>query len=113
MTIEKLYFHQLPEDVKEDMPNNGCDKEDASYIHIEWDDGTHSYYSDAMEPEDARFSRDLFWIISVLKEMYQEGINKGKAIERALQDATTIAELAEMNKEKTKRILRLLNEEEV
>lgn len=86
MTIERLYSQQLPEDVKEDMPNNGWGKEDASYIHIEWDGGTHSYYSDAMEPEDAKFSRDLSWIVPVLKEMYQEGISRGKAIERALQE---------------------------
>ena len=86
MTIERMYFHQLPEDVKEDMPSNGCDKEDASYIHIEWDNGTHEYHSDAMEPEDAKFGRDLSWVGPLIAKAYNEGFSKGRSIERALQE---------------------------
>jgi len=81
MTIEKLYFHQLPEDAKEDMPSNGCDKEDAGYIHIAWDDGTHEYHSDAMEPEDAKFSRDLAWVVTLLKKVADLSFDAGRDYE--------------------------------
>lgn len=55
-------FLNLPDWVDEDdLPNNGGGKEYASYLLIEDEDGRR-VYSDAMEPEDCRFCRDLAWI---------------------------------------------------
>lgn len=57
-------FEDLPDwvDRKIGLSNNGSGKEYASYIIIE--DGDYKVcYSDAMEPEDASFSRDLSWIV--------------------------------------------------
>ena len=46
---------------KEDLSNCGSGKDYASYLLIE--DGDYRVcYSDAMEPEDATFGRDLKWI---------------------------------------------------
>lgn len=67
MIASILSYEDLPDwvDKKYGLSNNGCGKEDASYIVIE--DGDYKVcYSDAMEPEDASFGRDLSWIISEL-----------------------------------------------
>ena len=55
-------YDDLTEDEKLGQPENGSGKEYASYIVVE-DEKGRRVYSDAMEPEDASFGRDLFWII--------------------------------------------------
>jgi hypothetical protein len=68
LKITSCYFDDLPEWVDKSMlPNNGSGKEYATYLVIE-DGDYRSVRSDAMEPEDARFGRDLKWII---KELYR------------------------------------------
>ena len=73
MKVTIIEYDDLPEDVKQDQPNNGAGKEAASYLKIEISGKPDSYYSDAMEPEDARFYRDLSWIKLALLEAYQAG----------------------------------------
>ena len=65
-TVKLVDFDALSEEEKEFQPNNGAGKEYASYIVIEDEKGKR-IYSDAMEPEDATFSRDLSWILEELK----------------------------------------------
>jgi len=65
-TVKLVSFEQLSEEEKEFQSNNGFGKEDASYIVIEDEKGKR-IYSDAMEPEDAKFGRDLSWILEELK----------------------------------------------
>jgi len=62
MKILIVNYEDLPKWVdKDDLPNNGCGKESASYLVIE-DVDYKAYYSDAMAPEDTSFNRDLSWI---------------------------------------------------
>ena len=59
-------FEELPEWVdKNDLSNNGAGKEYSNYIIIE-DRNYKAVYSDAMEPEDKCFYRDLSWIVEEL-----------------------------------------------
>jgi hypothetical protein len=62
----------VPEEVLAKMPDNGEGRENAGYLKIETEDSV-VYYSDAMESEDARFSRDLGWIESALQIAYNAG----------------------------------------
>jgi len=73
MKVSLVHFYELPDDVKEDQPNNGYGKEEASYLMVEFSDGRVNYYSDAMEPEDARFERDLHWVMNVIREAHEDG----------------------------------------
>ena len=63
--VKLARFEDLTEIEKENASNNGSGKEYASYIIIE-DESGRRVYSDAMEPEDCTFSRDLSWIIKEL-----------------------------------------------
>ena len=64
MTYEEVMQLELTENEKY-LSNNGSGKECASYIVIA-DRKGRRIYSDAMEPEDARFDRDLSWIVEEL-----------------------------------------------
>ena len=55
--------------------DNGCGKEYASYI-VEKENGKIiDVHSDAMEPEDVSFYRELNWISDSLERAYMLGIN--------------------------------------
>ena len=70
MKIEILSYDDLTDVQKEDMPNNGAGKECATYIKISDGHFLVALLSDAMEPEDATFDRDLSWIAPLLKIVY-------------------------------------------
>lgn len=74
MKIELLGFEDLTEDEQMDQPSNGCGEEEASYLKITFNDGVYGIFSDAMEPEDARFFRDLKWISKALNAAYVAGL---------------------------------------
>ena len=67
-TIAKIFnYENLPEWVDRTLLScNGGGKEFAHYIVIE-DQNYKEVYSDAMEREDACFSRDLNWIVKEIK----------------------------------------------
>ena len=64
-TVKVIEFEDLTDLEKDSASNNGAGKEYASYLLIEDEDGRR-IYSDAMEPEDTTFHRDLDWIVSEL-----------------------------------------------
>jgi hypothetical protein len=70
-------FDNLSDVEKECASNNGWGKESASYIRVTHDGETVLIESDAMEPEDARFVRDLSWIIDALQSCYEIGKKDG------------------------------------
>jgi len=73
-TVECCSYDELPEQIKEDyLSDNGCGKEYASYLIVKHNGTIIRYESDAMEPEDARFYRDLSWIKEALLEAYNLG----------------------------------------
>jgi hypothetical protein len=73
MEISILRFKELPESEKNNQPENGGGAEWANYLKVDLGNGDVRYYSDAMEPEDARFTRDLNWIQLIIKDAYQAG----------------------------------------
>jgi hypothetical protein len=73
MKVSIVSYDDLPENEKGNQPSNGCGKEDANYLKIEIPGKKPVYESDAMESEDARFTRDLSWIKGALLSAYQAG----------------------------------------
>jgi len=71
MKIDTPTYFELTPAQQASVPNNGCGKECANYIRIDWGDRTSiDVFSDAMEPEDATFSRDLSWVIAAITKAY-------------------------------------------
>lgn len=73
MKITLESFEDLTDEEKNNVPNNGSGKEYASYIRVEHNGETLFLESDAMEREDAVFSRDLSWIFDALNKCYEIG----------------------------------------
>ena len=71
VTIES--FDDLSDEEKEVASDNGIGKESASYIRIRHHDKTLLLESDAIEPEDKTFYRDLAWVGQWLIASYQLG----------------------------------------
>lgn len=77
----KIVSHdELPDEIDEEdgLSNNGCGKEFASYMLFYYDGKLLHYESDAMEPEDATFDRDLDWIPSAIMNAYNLGKKEEK-----------------------------------
>lgn len=72
-----ITYDDLTPEEKDLAPDNGFGMEYASYIRITDNAGTY-VKSDAMEPEDAIFFRDLDWIIGAINTAYQTGLIDGK-----------------------------------
>lgn len=78
MQIEQINFEDLTDDEKENVPNNGSGKEYVSYVRITRKGETILLESDAMEPEDCSFGRDLCWIVGALNRAYECGVEDGR-----------------------------------
>lgn len=74
--VKEVGFDDLSDDEKNGASCNGSGKEYASYLRITYNGATIGLYSDAMEPEDCRFYRDLSWIVPALLEAYLLGEKK-------------------------------------
>lgn len=79
MKVEYLDYDGLTEDEKRYAPNNGSGKDMAAYLRITYEDGDSHVESDAMEPEDANFYRDLSWIGVAIKRAYEQGLKDANA----------------------------------
>lgn len=71
-------FDNLTEEEKKFQPENGHGAESATYIKILHNNKVLSIESDAMEPEDSYFFRDLSWIPNALEKAYQLGYEDAK-----------------------------------
>ena len=78
LEINELRFDDLTEEQQENVPDNGSGKDYASYIEIKLNGAVVDIFSDAMEPEDVTFNRDLSWIAPVIKAAYEAGLEEGK-----------------------------------
>lgn len=76
--VKMIDYDELPEYWKDLVPDNGSGKDCAGYIVIIHNGEIQSVESDAMEPEDAVFYRDLSWITFELQRAYELGLNDGK-----------------------------------
>jgi len=74
LNIKIQRYEDLSEDERENVSNNGAGKEYARYLRVTNDEGDLiALESDAMEPEDAIFSRDLSWIPDLIIKCYELG----------------------------------------
>lgn len=72
--VEVVSYDELTEEDKGfGLSNNGHGKEFASYLRIIHNGKVINLESDAMEPEDVCFGRDLSWIAEALQEAYELG----------------------------------------
>jgi len=79
MKIEQITYSDLTEEEKDEgLSNNGSGMEYASYIRITHNGETLYLESDAMEPEDAIFYRDLSWIAPTIRACYQIGLQSSE-----------------------------------
>lgn len=73
----KVYYEDLTKEEQELQPNNGRGKEDANYIKITDGEETLKILSDAVEPEDATFSRDFGVVLQAIELAYERGVADG------------------------------------
>ena len=66
-------FEDLSQDEQEIASDGGYGKECAYYIRVRHDGKTILLESDAIEPEDKTFCRDLSWIAKWLVKAYELG----------------------------------------
>lgn len=78
LKVMQLSFDELSPEEQNGVSNNGSGKEYATYLKVVHDGKTILLESDAMEPEDARFYRDLAWIPKALEQVYQLGKNDAR-----------------------------------
>ena len=52
-------------------------QDEPSFLRVAHNGTTIFLKSDAMEPEDASFGRDLGWITSAIKKAYELGVQDG------------------------------------
>lgn len=77
--VKIIQYDDLTDAQKEEASTNGCGKEYANYLLLNDGDGNYcGLWSDAMEPEDATFTRDLKWIKDLLIEAYKMGEQTNK-----------------------------------
>ena len=79
MKIEILNYDDLTEDERAEAADNGCGKEMATYMRITYASGVEQTESDAMEPEDVRFHRDLSWVKGAILRAYRQGMEDAKS----------------------------------
>lgn len=75
LEVQIVRYDDLEEEEREGVSNNGHGREFASYLRVKHDGTTLFVESDAMEPEDAGFDRDLNWIVNALQTCYKLGQN--------------------------------------
>lgn len=73
INVKFQYKTELPEEYKESLSENGCGSDEAKYLVVRHNEKIIFVESDAMEPEDARFSRDLNWIKGIIELVYKIG----------------------------------------
>ena len=73
LKVKILRYDDLTEEEKYCVSENGSGAIFASYLKVIYDGETLLLKSDAMEPEDAGFDRDLSWISGTILMAYRLG----------------------------------------
>lgn len=68
----------LTDEELDEQPDNGDGKENANYLIITIDGERRMILSDAMEPEDATFTRDLSDVADAIRLAYEAGLAEGR-----------------------------------
>ncbi|MDH5161483.1 hypothetical protein [Heyndrickxia oleronia] len=80
LKVNLVSFDDLTEEEQQLQPNNGWGKEYANYIRITDGAETVMILSDAFEPEDGTFTRDLCYVVDAINEAYKIGLRDGKKL---------------------------------
>ncbi len=78
LKVKLVNYDELPEDIKKDYSRH-C--EDSCFLLIYYRNKLLFVESDAMEPEDARFCRDLSWIPEQIEKAYKLGLKDGNSLD--------------------------------
>jgi hypothetical protein len=78
LTVNIVEFEELTEEEQQVQPDNGCGKEYANYIKVTDGIETVMIISDAIEPEDATFRRDLGCVTTAIIKAYKLGLRDGR-----------------------------------
>lgn len=89
MDIKILDYEDLNIDERENVPDNGVGKLLANYLKVSHNGKVLLLESDAMEPEDSIFHRDLSWVGDAIFMAYKLGCNE----RRVHDEIMTYAEL--------------------
>jgi len=71
--VQLQEFSQLSEAEKTGASDNGNGKEWANYVRVTHNGETLYLESDAIEPEDKSFGRDLNWVLGAIRKAYELG----------------------------------------
>ncbi|MFP3722110.1 hypothetical protein SFC57_02415 [Niallia circulans] len=82
LKVNLISYEDLTKEEKEIQPNNGWGKECANYIKLTDGNKTVMILSDAFEPEDGTFTRDLSDVVDAIEEAYKIGLRDGKKLSR-------------------------------
>jgi hypothetical protein len=77
LEIKIQKFDDLSEQEQRDAPNNGRGKKNASYLRVVHDGVSVCLLTDALEPEDATFSRGFAQVEWIVMEAYKIGKIEG------------------------------------
>lgn len=80
LKVKVVSFNDLTEEERRHQPNNGRGKEYANYLKIIDGMETVTVLSDAVEPEDATFTRDFRNVVEAIKLAYKIGLRDGKRL---------------------------------
>lgn len=83
------YSELTEEQQRSGLPDNGHGKESAAYLIVTHNEKEIFVVSDAMEPEDASFDRDLAWVKYAIEKAYELGKKDGNLswVKHALEKA--------------------------
>ena len=73
LSVRMVTYDNLTDVERDGVSNNGGGAEWASYIRVEHNGETTRLVSDAIEPEDATFNRDLSWVVGAIRQAYELG----------------------------------------
>lgn len=74
LTVKVQGFHDLSAKEQSSVPDNGSGARYAAYVRVEHSGETLYLETDAMEPEDCGFSRDLSWVPEAIRKAYELGL---------------------------------------
>lgn len=80
LKVNVVSFQELTREEQKLQPNNGCGKECANYIKMTDGSDTVMILSDAVEPEDATFTRDFKEVVKAIEQAYKIGLRDGKKL---------------------------------
>lgn len=72
-------YESLSEKEKLGASDNGSGKEYANYVRVIHNGETIYLESDACEPEDKSFGRDLGWVLDAIRQAYALGVADASA----------------------------------